>query len=48
VIIRRIKRGTPLWDIARDAGADQSALRQINDLEGELVPEDRVLLIPVG
>lgn len=48
VIIRRIRRGTPLWDIAKDAGADQTALRQVNGLEGDLVPEDRVLLIPVG
>lgn len=48
VILRRAARGAALWDIAKAAGANEEALRIVNGLEGETVPEDRVLLIPVG
>lgn len=48
VILRRAKKGSNLWDIAKAAVANEETLRQANGLEGEQLSEDRVLLIPVG
>ena len=48
VILRRAARGAVLWDIAKAACANEETLRVVNGLEGVTVPDDRVLLIPVG
>ena len=48
VIIRREKQGRNLWDIAKSVGANEELLQIINELEGDVLPTDQMLLIPVG
>jgi len=48
VILRRAARNTPLWDLARECAAREEAIRAANHLEGDRVPEDSLLLIPIG
>ena len=48
VILRRVERNTPLWELAKKSSAREDAIRTVNHLEGERLQEDRILLIPVG
>ena len=48
VIIRREKQGRNLWDIAKSVGANEELLQIINELEGDVLPTDQMILIPVG
>ena len=48
VILRKVPGRTELWDIAKACSAREEAIRAANHLEDENLPEDRLLLIPVG
>ena len=42
------KTSGDLWEIARDNGSTVRAIQIANDLDQDAIPEERLLLIPVG
>ena len=48
VILKRIPADTPLWDIAKKYRTKPHAIQVVNHLNEEILPEDCVLLIPIG
>jgi len=48
VVLQRVQRDTPVWEIAKAHRADPTSVRLINQLKGDYLEEDCMLLIPVG
>ena len=48
VILKRVTRGEDLWQIAKLSKANENHIAFANGLDGTFIPDDRVLLIPVG
>ena len=46
IVLRRPRPGECLWDIAKQHGSSEEAIRQCNHLEEDALPEG-MLLIPV-
>ena len=48
VILRAASGETSLWELAKDCRSSEAAIRAVNHLEGDRLPRDAMLLIPVG
>ena len=48
VILKRVTKGADLWQIAKSSRANEDHIAFANGLDGTHIPDDRVLLIPVG
>lgn len=48
VILRSAAQETSLWELAKECRASEAAIRAVNHLEGDRLPKDTMLLIPVG
>lgn len=48
VILRRVPQNASLWDLAKSCASREEAIRTANHLEGDILPEEQFLLIPVG
>lgn len=47
VIVQTIQKDTSLWEIAKAYGSTEAEIRAVNDLEGEQLQEDTLLLLPI-
>lgn len=48
VILKRLPKGTSLWDIAKETHSKVESIREANHLQEQCLTEDKMLLIPVG
>ena len=48
IIIQRVSKDTDLWSISKENQSKKAAIRAANQLEGDVITEERFLLIPVG
>ena len=46
LILRRVREGERLWDVAKGCGTTVEMIRAANGMEGEELPDGRLLLIP--
>ena len=47
LILRFTETAEELWEIAKSCKTSEAAIRQANDLSGDVVPADTLLLIPM-
>jgi len=45
LVMRRLRAGETLWDVAKQYRTDEELIRTVNQLEGDALPE-KMLLIP--
>lgn len=48
VVIKSVKKGTDIWEIAKTNRAKVSAIQSANHLKDGIICEDQIILIPVG
>lgn len=48
LLIRTVEQNSLLWDIAKIYGSTVSSIQAANDLQGTVVPQTDLLLIPIG
>ena len=48
VILRSVLAGAELWELAKGCRASVDAIRAANHMEGDVVPQDALVLIPLG
>jgi len=48
VIVRKVKKDTDLWDLAKEHRSRKDVIRTVNELDADILHEDRMILIPVG
>lgn len=48
MILKRVPKGTSLWDVAKHCRSQMDVILALNDLTGDIISEDQFLLIPVG
>ena len=48
MILRSVLAGAELWELAKGCRASVDAIRAANHMEGDVVPQDALVLIPLG
>ena len=48
IVLRRVSPGTRIWDISKEYGAREGAVRLVNSLEHDQILSERMILIPIG
>ena len=48
VILRYIAEDSTLWDLAKSCAAKEAAIRSVNQLDGDIAPAGKLLLVPIG